>query len=528
MQSLARYQFIKLLSLFLLGATSVLGFAPFYFYPASIISLIGLFYFWHLSYTPKQAAFAGFIYGLGLFSTGIYWIYISLHEFGGMPGLMAGFSTFVLCAFLSLFPAAVGALSVWISGVSISSKQGHTMLVAIPVLWAMTDWIRSWIFTGFPWLTIGYSQVPYSPLAGYMPIVGVYGVSLITVFIASLLGFWLSKKFIHKSITLIWRRNAIAILLLVWIAGSLLKLVEWTTPTGKPISVALLQGNIAQSLKWAPEIAERTLQQYLTMAEASQAKLIVMPETALPIISSELPAEIKTRLQRHAIQNKGDILVGLVERENGEYFNSMLSIGSAESAVYRKSHLVPFGEFIPLKAAFGWIYRDWLNMPLSDLSRGSIHQQPMHIAGEKVALNICYEDVFGEEIIRQLPQATLLINVSNDAWYGESLAAYQHMQFSQARALETGRTMLRTTNTGATAMIDPHGNVLAHAPHFTQTTLNVMAQGYTGTTPYVRFGNWLFLGLCFIAIAFLAWSKVSASPKALLRTNFLVRSRKTK
>ncbi|MGZ8257617.1 MAG: apolipoprotein N-acyltransferase [Methylotenera sp.] len=528
MQSLARYQPTKLLSLFLLGATSVLGFAPFYFYPASIISLIGLFYFWHLSYTPKQAAFAGFIYGLGLFSTGIYWIYISLHEFGGMPGLMAGFSTFVLCAFLSLFPAAVGALSVWISGVSISSKQGHSMLVAIPVLWAMTDWIRSWIFTGFPWLTIGYSQVPYSPLAGYMPIVGVYGVSLITVFIASLLGFWLSKKFIHKSITLVWRRNALAVLLLIWIAGSLLKLVEWTTPAGKPISVALLQGNIAQSLKWVPEIAERTLQQYLTMAEASQAKLIVMPETALPIISSELPAAIKTRLQQHAIQNKGDILVGLVERENGEYFNSMLSIGSAESAVYRKSHLVPFGEFIPLKAAFGWIYRDWLNMPLSDLSRGSIHQQPMHIAGEKVALNICYEDVFGEEIIRQLPQATLLINVSNDAWYGESLAAYQHMQFSQARALETGRTMLRTTNTGATAMIDPHGNVLAHAPHFTQTTLNVMAQGYTGTTPYVRFGNWLFLGICFIAIAFLAWSKVLASPKALLRTNFLVRSRKTK
>lgn len=538
MPLLTHYKFAKPLVLFLLGATSVLGFAPFYFYPAGILSLIGLCYFWYLSDTPKQAALAGFIYGLGLFGTGIYWIYISLHEFGGMPSLMAGFATFVLCVFLSLFPAAVGALSFSIAGFSISgirtsstrisATQGHSMLVAIPVFWALSDWVRSWIFTGFPWLTIGYSQVPYSPLAGYMPIIGVYGVSLITVFVASLLGFWLAKKLTKQASTLIWRRNAIVILLLVWVAGSLLKLVEWTTPTGKPLTVALLQGNIAQSLKWAPEIAERTLQQYLTMAEASNAKLILMPETALPVLSSELPDEIKARLQQHAMQNQGDILVGLVERENGEYFNSMLSFGSAPSAVYRKSHLVPFGEFIPLKAVFGWIYRDWLNMPLSDLSRGGLHQQPMHIAGEKVAVNICYEDVFGEEIIRQLPAASILVNASNDAWYGESLAADQHLQFSQARALETGRMMLRTTNTGATAMIDPKGYVLAHAPHFTQTTLNVMAQGYTGSTPYVRFGNWLFLGLCFIAIAFLALSKVLALPKVLLSAKFLVSRRKTK
>lgn len=526
MQLLTRYKLIKPIALLLLGAFSVLGFAPFYLYPASILSLIGLFYFWHLSYTPKQAAFAGFIYGLGMFGAGIYWIYISLHEFGGMPSLIAGFSTFVLCAFLSLFPAAVGALSVWISGVSISAKQGRTMMIAIPVLWAMTDWIRSWIFTGFPWLTIGYSQVPYSPLAGYIPIVGVYGVSLITVFIASLIGLWLANRFINQSNTIIWQRNAIIMLLLIWVTGSLLKLVAWTTPIGKPISVALLQGNIAQSIKWVPEIAEQTLVKYLTMAEASPAQLIIMPETALPVLSSELPDIVKTRLRQHAITNKGDILMGLVERENGEHFNSMLSIGSAQSAVYRKSHLVPFGEFIPLKAALGWIYRDWLNMPLSDLSRGSIHQQPMNIAGEKVAINICYEDVFGEEIIRQLPAATLLVNASNDAWYGESLAAYQHMQFSQARALETGRTVLRTTNTGATAMIDSHGNVLAHAPHFTQTTLNVMAQGYSGSTPYVRFGNWLFLAICFIALAFLASPKVSGATKCLAK--FLVSRRKTK
>jgi apolipoprotein N-acyltransferase len=513
MLTLRPYLLIKPLALLLLGAFSVFGFAPFYFYPASILSLVGLFYFWHLSATPKQAAYAGFIYGLGLFGAGIYWIYISLHEFGGMPGLMAALATFLLCAFLSLFPAAVGAASVWISNAKLSTKHGHSMLIAIPVLWAMTDWIRSWIFTGFPWLSIGYSQVPNSPLAGYIPIVGVYGVSLITVFAASLIGCWLAKHFIHQSISLRWRRNALALLLVIGVSGSLLKTVDWTSASGKPISVALLQGNIAQDLKWAPEVTEKTLALYLAMVEASSAQLIILPETALPVLSSQLPVAIGQRLQQHALRNQGDILMGLVELEHGEYFNSVFSIGSAQSQLYRKSHLVPFGEFIPFKAAFGWIYRDWLNMPLSDLSRGSKHQQPMALVGAKVALNICYEDVFGEEIIRQLPQATLLVNVSNDAWYGESLAAYQHLQFSQARALETGRSMLRATNTGATAMIDPHGNLLAHAPHFTQTTLNVMAQAYTGSTPYVVFGNWLFLGFSWCALAWLALSRMRRCSK---------------
>lgn len=503
MQLFTRYPQLKSLVLLILGVCSVLGFAPFYFYPASIVSLIGLCYFWFLSSSPKQAAITGFIYGLGLFGAGIYWIYISLHTFGGMPGLMAGFSTFVLAAFLALFPALVGMLSK-----RISSNNHQIMIVAIPVFWALSDWVRSWIFTGFPWLTIGYSQVPHSPLAGYMPITGVYGVTLMTVFIASLLAFWLTKN----TTTMIWQRNAIIALVLMIATGNLLKLVEWTSPVGTPLHVSLLQGNIAQNMKWDPEIAKHTLNQYLTMAEASSAKLIVMPETALPILSSELPPAIKSRLQQHAIHNQGDIVVGLVERENGEYFNSALSFGSAESAVYRKSHLVPFGEFIPFKVAFGWIYRDWLNMPLSDLSRGSAYQQPMAIAGEKVAINICYEDVFGEEIIRQLPAATLLVNVSNDAWYGESYAAHQHLQFSQARALETGRMMLRATNTGATAIIDHKGHLVAHAPHFTQATLNGIAQGYAGSTPYVRWGNWPLILLCFGSIILLWRRNTIARP----------------
>ncbi len=474
------------------GALCVLGFSPFYLYPVSILSMIGLMYCWQQCETAKQAALTGFMYGLGLFGVGIYWIYISLHIYGGMPGIMAGLSTFLLAAFLSLFPATTGALSK-----RISVHRKHAFLIAVPIFWALSDWVRSWIFTGFPWLTMGYSQLPYSPLAGYVPIVGIYGVSIITVLIGSLTYALLNKNMVN------FRRLSLIALLGIIIGGALLKTIEWSAPSGKPLNVSLLQGNIDQTIKWAPEIAEHTLNQYLHMVEQSKAKLIILPETAMPVLSSNIPEEMIKRLKQHATKNQGDVLVGMVERENGEYFNSVLSYGSSETAVYRKSHLVPFGEFIPLKTIFGWIYRDWLNMPLSDLSRGSIHQQPMQVAGEKIAVNICYEDVFGEEIIRQLPEATILVNVSNDAWSGDSYAADQHMQFSQARALETGRMMLRATNTGATAIIDRKGYVISHAPHFVETTLDGVVQGYTGTTPYVRWGNWPFIVLSLITLGWL-------------------------
>jgi apolipoprotein N-acyltransferase len=483
-----------------LGAFSVLGFSPFNVFPAPIIVLVGLIVLWAKTDSAKQRFITGFCFGLGLYCVGIYWIYISLHDFGGMPWWFAGFCTFCLCAFMALFPALVGLLTV----------RFGSLLISAPVLWGLSDWVRSWIFTGFPWLTMGYSQVPHSPLAGYMPIIGVYGVSIITVFIATIVGVWLAKK----PSDLIWKRNAIAALVVIIVAGGVLKVVEWTTPIGKPISVALLQGNVAQDEKWSPEKAQSTIDQYLDMIKTSKAQLIVTPETALPVLASQLDLGVKHTLTAHAKQNGGDILVGLVQvsssvtqPDDDRYYNSALSFGSAETQYYSKNHLVPFGEFIPLKQIFGWIYRDYLNIPLSDLSRGGTQQRPMNLVGQKVAVNICYEDVFGDEIIHQLPEATLLVNISNDAWYGESYAAHQHMQFSQARALETGRYMLRATNTGATAAIDQHGYVLAHAPHFSKTTLNVSVQGYAGSTPYVRWGNWPFIVFCFSVLAYLLWRK---------------------
>lgn len=478
---------------FVSGLLSVLGFAPFEVFVAPLIGLTLLFYLWQCSTSPGRQFALGLSFGLGLYGFGIYWIYISLHEFGGMPWWFAGFCTFCLCAFMALFPALVGYLS----------RRIGWVLWTAPLLWGVSDWVRSWIFTGFPWLTLGYSQVPNSPLVGFMPILGAYGVSTIVALIASILAF----VFVRQSTSLLKVKALVAVSIIA-ILGLLLKQIEWTTPTGQPLKVALLQGNVSQSIKWSPEVAQSTIAQYLKMVEQSDAQLIVLPETALPVIAQQLDQQVIQRITQHAQTQNGDVLVGLVQydAENQSYFNSAISFGSAPVQAYSKIHLVPFGEFIPLKAVFGWIYRDWLNIPLSDLTRGK-QQAPMQLAGQQVAVNICYEDVFGEEIIHPLPEATLLVNMSNDAWYGKSFAAVQHMQFSQARAIETGRMMLRATNTGATAIIDQHGKVLAHAPHDTQMTLTGKVLGYQGTTPYVWWGNWPFVVLSFSAIAFVLWRK---------------------
>ena len=501
MKSISKYPFFQPTVLFLLGAICVLGFAPYYFYPASIFSVLGLCIFWFRARTAKQAFNMGFIYGLGLYVIGIYWIYISLHDYGGMPAFMAALFTFLLAAFMALFPALAGAISK-----RLSNNQLKYMTIAIPVFWALSDWVRSWIFTGFPWLTMGYSQVPGSPLAGYIPIIGVYGTSMITVLMASLIALLWVNRSTHTS----WKYPVFALVLVLPLIGGLLKFVEWTTPIGKPISVALLQGNISQEIKWSPEFAQKTIDLYIDMVKDTKADLVVLPETALPVLTTQLDPSVTQALTTHMQKEGGNLIIGLVEfhSDTDSFFNSALSYGVAPSQYYQKDHLVPFGEFIPLKQIFGWIYRDWLNMPLSDMSRGGTKQIPMHLGNQKVAVNVCYEDVFGEEIIRQLPEATLLVNISNDAWYGQSYAAYQHMQFSQTRALETGRMALRATNTGATAIIDSHGDVIAHAPHDVNTILQGHAQGYTGTTPYVRFGNWLFLIISFATILFIALPKI--------------------
>jgi apolipoprotein N-acyltransferase len=467
--------FVSLLA----GALAVAGFAPFDLWPLPLLSLATLFALMQGTGSMRAGFLIGFMWGLGFFIAGVSWVFVSLSVYGGMPAWLATLATFLFCAFLALFPAAVGALQArW----PISS--GLRLLLLMPLAWGATEWVRGWIFTGFPWLVMGYSQVPTSPLAGYAPLVGVYGVSFLLTLSAALLAWSVTTRG-----RLTQRAWAAVAILALGVGGQALRGIAWTTPEGAPTSVALLQGNIPQDMKWQPEKTRATLESYARMAAASPAQLIVLPETALPLFEADLPETYRDVLASLGRRNGGDVLTGLpTGSPTGDYYNSVVSYGSAPSQRYHKVHLVPFGEYIPLKPVWGWVLQV-LHIPLSDFARGGAEQRPLAIGGQRVAADICYEDAFGEEIIRQLPAASVLVNVSNLAWFGDSFAPWQHAQMSQMRALETGRMMLRATNTGVTAIIDAKGHLLASLPLFTAGSLSGEIQGYAGSTPYVRWGN---------------------------------------
>jgi apolipoprotein N-acyltransferase len=494
---------------FVLGAVTVLGFAPFSFFPLPVLTLAILLRLWTHAATPRRAAVTGFAYGLGFFLCGVSWVYVSLHDFGAMPVPLAALATLLFCAFLALFPGLAAAL-VAASPVSTAPK----LLLVGPAVWTLLEWLRGWIFTGFPWLALGYSQVPMSPLAGYAPVVGVYGVTLATVTSAGLMVVLWNRYNANaecgmrnadqgprkaRSARFIIHHSSF-IIVIIWLGGWGLQHLQWTQPVGKPVTVSLIQGNVPQDLKWQPERARATLENYRRLTLSSPGELIVLPETALPLFLEHVPREYLEDLAAHARKNGGDILIGVPERlSGGRYYNSVMSIGRAETQFYRKSHLVPFGEFIPLRPLLGWIV-SVLSIPMQDFSAGPLDARPLEVAGQRVAVNICYEDAFGEGIIRQLPHATLLANVSNVAWFGRSIAPRQHLQISQARALETGRYMLRATNTGVTAVVNPRGEIERQAPEFTRAIVTHPVQGFAGTTPYVRWGNYTVLALAAVML----------------------------
>ena len=463
----------------LAGAACVAGFAPLYGWPVPLLALAALFAVWSRSGSPLQAGLSGFAFGLGLNLAGVSWVFVSLHEFGHMPAVLAAVATFLFCAYLALFPAAAGWIAVRFAG------RGP-LAFAGPAAWlVLSEWVRGWLFTGFPWLALGYTQVPQSPLAGFAPVAGAYGVSLALALSAALLAATFSSR--------AWsRRRAVlaGACALVFAAGGALKLVPWTQPAGASVEVALLQGNVSQHLKWREDVREKTLRDYARAAVASEAKVVILPETALPAFLDQLPPGYLAALGEIASKQGKAIFLGTVEREfEGErfrYYNSVVALGEAPARAYRKRHLVPFGEFIP--PGFGWIVTV-LKIPLTDFARGPAGQPLLEAAGVRWGAAICYEDIFGEEVIEALPAAGILFNVSNDAWFGESLAADQHLQFSQMRALETGRWMVRATNTGVTAAIDETGRVVSRLPAFVAGELRASPVPRSGTTPYAAAGN---------------------------------------
>jgi apolipoprotein N-acyltransferase len=458
-----------------LGAASVFGFAPFALFPLPVLTLAWLFRSWRQAATPCAAAWLGFCFGLGFFLAGVSWVYVSLHDVGGMAAPVALVATLLFCAYLAMFPALAGYVYR-----RLASADFWNNALLLAGIWTLTEWLRGWLFTGFPWLALGYAQTPPSPLAGFAAVLGVYGIGLLAALLAAAFAFD-------------WRRKAAwGLLFVVLGSGVLLRGMDWTRPTGEPVKVSLLQGNVPQSLKWEPERLPLSIDTYTRLALDHPAALTVLPETAIPLFFDQVPRETLHTLRRH-----GDVLLGIaVRHRDGGYVNGAVALAADGVQSYAKRHLVPFGEYVP--PGFAWFF-DLVRIPMSDFSAGPAHQPPLEIAGQKIAPNICYEDLFGAEILDALPAATLLVNLSNTAWFGDSLAQPQHLQIARMRALETGRMMLRATNTGITAAITPDGRVLGQLPAFTAGALRIEAQGFAGLTPFARWGDRLALMLAICA-----------------------------
>ena len=483
------------------GASLPLAFAPVGWFPLAIIAPAVLFYLCYAS-SPRQALILGYVFGVGFFGVGVSWVAISFYRFGGMSGTLSVAATVLFVLFLSLFPSALAWLS---RRVFFAVNHVVYFMLVMPALWVLFEWVRGWIFTGFPWLNLGYSQTD-SPLGGLAPIIGVYGISWAVVLSAGILlvAWWEAGR--HRLLSL-------GALILLWGISGLLWQLNWSEPNGEPMTASLIQGNVPQNLKWRPDQRAPTIDLYTRLSrERWDRDLVIWPETALPAYLHQAEVFLQG-LAREARDNGGaTLLVGLPvmsETDHDQYYNGVVRVGvggdgeGMASQVYRKSHLVPFGEYIPFESVLGRLL-EILQVPMANFSRGATRQPLLTLtkakgepgSEQKIAVSICYEDAFGEEVIRGLPEATLLVNVSNDAWFGDSFAPHQHLQMARMRSMETARPMLRATNNGVSAMIDHTGTVLARSPQFKVAVLDGEVQPRSGTTPYVIVGNWpVLMGL---------------------------------
>lgn len=473
---------------FVLGATTVLAFAPAGYFVLPIFTLSALFWLWLHHSTPAQSAWTGFAFGLGFFGFGVNWMFVTL-TLTRMPFLLSVFIWLAFCSLLAALPALAG----WLQSKS-SANPMIRLLIFMPAVLLFMDWIRTWLFSGFPWLVLGYSQAFASPLAGYAPIFGVLGVSYLLLLCAALLAY----AFLTKTWT---RWAALMGIALLWAGGSILKQIEWTQTYGSPISVSLLQGNTTHDTKLRSEMRMPVLNSYRQLIETSRNNLIVLPETAFPMFMREVPRSYLASLVSHAKENGSDILVSALEGDGNRYFNSVFSMGVSPIQVYRKRHLVPFGEFVPFASFIRPIYEKLVRIDLIDTAAGPPVQPLIDAAGQHIAIGICFENEFGNEISSTLSQATLLVAVSNGAWYGTSIAHEQDLQMSQMRAIESGHYLLRASDAGVTAIIDQHGKVLERARSFEMTRLDGQALGLSGSTPYVRWRDWPVVLLCVAGLA---------------------------
>jgi len=483
LQAASRYP--RLLSL-LAGLTLPLAFAPFgaWWYAPLVVAAGAAFW---PGLGPRRAAAAGFAFGAGAFLAGTYWLYISITIFGGAPPALSIFLMLGLVLIMAVYYAGAASIVAWLT-----ARDIRHLPWVLPAAWVSMEWLRGWVLSGFPWMSLGYSQTD-GPLAGFVPVVGVYGASLVVALLAAALIMLVREPR--------WRVPAALIIVAMPAAGAGLGRIDWTEPTGAPLRAALVQGAISQDRKWLPEELAPTLALYrrLTLAEAD-ADIVVWPEVAVPAETNQV-ADYLADIDRVMEARDASLLLGIMDYDEGlgGYSNSVLLLGPGEG-IYRKRHLVPFGEYFPVPD----FVREWMrlmSLPYTDTAAGPERPELLQAAGERVALTICYEDAFGAEQLYAFPEATLLVNVSNDAWFGDSIAPHQHLQIARLRSLEVGRWQLRATNTGITAFIGPRGRIHALSPQFETAVLRARVQPRTGRTPYAATGNWPVVGLCLVLLS---------------------------
>ncbi|HID48978.1 MAG TPA: apolipoprotein N-acyltransferase, partial [Chromatiales bacterium] len=478
----------------LAGALLPLAFAPLDLLPLAFISPAMLFWLWCQA-SRREAAIAGFLFGLGQFGVGVSWIYVAIHDVGGSPVWLAAGMTGLLVIYLSFYPALAGWLAVrWRGRLS----EPWWLAGMIPALWVLTEWLRGWILTGFTWLQLGYSQIDL-PLAGLASWLGVYGVSWAVALSSGLL-----VLLVRHSGTV--RMAAGAGLVVVWSMAWLAGQMAWSSPVGREIRVALIQGNTPQSTKWDPDQIRMRQDLYLRLTrEHWDRDLVVWPENALTTFYHNLEAEYLQPLAAEARAHDTDIVFGVpvMDTATGRYYSSIAVIGAAPG-IYHKRHLVPFGEYVPFESLLRGL-AGFFDLPMSGFSRGSDDQPVLFAAGQPVAPSVCYEDTFSEEVIDFLPRATLLINGSNNGWYGDSFAPPQHLQMSRMRAAETARPLLRATTSGISAIVNHRGGLVSRTPQFETAVLTGVVQPRQGATLYVRVGNSLVIGLALLLAVGSGW-----------------------
>ncbi len=471
------------------GILFTLSFAPFEYSYLIFLSLMILFCSWQ-NISAGRAALRGYLFGLGAIGTGLSWVYISMHDYGGASALVSGLLTALFVSFWALFPAFVGLLSVkW----DVNNK-GILRFLLVPAIWVLVEYFRgAWVLNGFPWLQIGYTQLA-SPLAGYIPIFGIYGLGFITALIASI------AVEILKGVK---KREFLLLLLVLWGAGRWLQTINWTYPIGKPITVTMIQGNIAQNQKWLPENKANILSTYRRLTEAHWGTdLIIWPETAVPAFLDQVKDSFIDPLKKDALLHNSDLIVSVPvqETDKSKKYNAVITLGK-EEGIYRKIHLLPFGEYQPLQPLSSYVLEK-IRVRVGNFTPGQLSQPLLKAVGYPFVTLICYEDAFGVLSIRGMPDAAFLVNVTNDGWFGNSIEAFQHMQMAKMRAMETGRFLLRSTNTGITAIVSPKGQTINEIPPFTETVLNGIITPMGGMTPYAYLGDIPVIAGMFMLLVF--------------------------